>query len=103
MRTLFFIAFLSISNFVFSQKDTIELKQVLDTTFLYDSRLDFLKNRVLPAIAENIQFELDRQRISTGEATKVKESHEVYSKISKAISEYSFCFMKVDTLLVNPH
>ena len=102
MKKLFLVSmFLVLIASSFAQEPPV-LVTVKDTTFKQDPRLDFMKNTILPAIANFVDDYNRNQKVAGTTVLLKPETNQLLKKMEKLIVDYSLNFMQVKDAQINP-
>ena len=93
--------FLALFVSAFAQ-ETPQMVTVKDTTFKQDSRLDFMKNTILPAVTNFVDDYNRSQKVAGKEILLKTETNSLARKIEKLVADYSLNFMEVKDASINP-
>jgi hypothetical protein len=113
MKTILTILIIAFSFAAQAQRETIQQPDrevinqptktatVKDTTFKDDTRLTWMTQVILPAIAQNLGEEMARQRVA-GEVTFERETQTLFDEIVAAVNKFANNFMEINAMQVDP-
>ena len=102
MKNLVLISILVLSSISVFGQETPTMVTVKDTTFIQDPRLEYMKNTILPAVANFVDNYNRNQKVAGNEILLKSETNQLVRKIEKLVDEYSLNFMEVKDAIINP-
>ena len=79
-----------------------QMVTVKDTTFTPDTRLDFMKNTIVPAVVNFVDDYNRNQKVAGNTVLLKSETNQLLKKIEKLVADYSLNFMVVKDASINP-
>jgi len=79
-----------------------QMVTVKDTTFTPDTRLDFMKNTIVPAAVNFVDDYNRNQKVAGNTVLFKSETNQLLKKIEKLVADYSLNFMVVKDASINP-